>query len=408
MDQFQPAELAPSGDLKPLPNEQRTLNVRDVTISPLPKTSSKTPFAAGVLVITTHRLAWCPSSRTKAYALPLALLRRVRPLEPTTSLRGTRAELHLSTGVRLLVEFGRSGGSASTNRDRAREAVEAAVARAQWDVDARAEKERAAAEKRKAEEAARAASTASRAGIGGAVAAVEQRGRARDAAISSGFASLDGLRAAAEELVGLARALQGSPAGRGESDNALLDMMAAAGIEAPVTKAGVAGGGIQFYREELARELATFLADRLPLLGGTLPLADAYCLVTRNRASAELVSPADFGAACKLAERLGLGLRVVALQSGVRAIVAQRGDKRGAKQLAELAREKASISAVDLVRVRHVPLTSALEMLTEAEGMGFLARDETDGVVRFFPNRFDAMLEASKKGAGALNADAVH
>eukprot|EP00171_Calliarthron_tuberculosum_P019213 IDg19213t1 len=86
---------------------------------------------------------------------------------------------------------------------------------------------------------------------------------------------------------------------------------------------------------------------------------------------------------------MNAGIRPVTLKSGVRALESADG---GAEQLVKLAEERASIAAVDVVRIRGVPLTRALDMLAAAEKAGMLARDEHAGVTRFFPNRFDAFI----------------
>ena len=394
MDRFASAALQPSGDLTMQGGETKLCTVADVSLSALPKHSTSTKYTSGVLIITTHRLAWVSTDRRRSVAISLAELRRNKPLEPASTLRGARGELVFAHGQRVRVDV--HGSGASARRDAARTTVNDAVRKAQWEIDARAAaaKKRAEEQKKIQEANSKPVLEAARVGIGGAVRGVQERSEARAGAIAAGFSSLDGLRAAAEELMVVARALQGSPAGGAgkNEDNALLQAMAAAGIPSPVTKASVAGGG-EFYRAEVARETATFLTERLPLLGGLITVADAYALVMRNRASAELVSPADFGAAVNMLPSLGVGLSVTKLPGGVRAIQADCGVGAGAESLLKLVEERASVGAVDVATLRRVPLARALAMLEQAEQAGLLARDETDGVLRFFPNKFSQFVK---------------
>lgn len=391
MNKFSKAEVQSSGELQLTAGEQKLLTVANVTITSLPKGSAP-PLSDGVLLLTTYRLAWLSSNRTRALALPLSALERHRSLEVASSLRGARAELRLSIGARFRLDF--HGSRSSARRDQAASAVTAARAREQWVADERAAAQRAKQEEERKRNVEKHERSAEAAGVVGAVARLRMRGEARDAAIAQGFTSLDALRASAAALARLARDLQGAGGAGNAERNSLLDAMAAAGIAAPVTRGAVAGGA-SFYRGEIAREIATFLGKRLPDLGGLITVADAYCLVMRNRASAELVSPADFGAACTMLADMDAGIRPVTLPSGVRALQSR---DTGAEGLAKMAEEKASIAAVDVVRLRGVPLARALDMLDGAEKDGLLARDEHSGVTRFFPNRFHAFFDHSMQG----------
>jgi len=396
MDRFTTTALQPTGELvNCADSETKLLSVPDVSLSALPKGSSNVSHVGGVLIVTTHRLAWVSSTRGKAYGISLAQLSRSVPLETVHSLRGkTRGELVFSDGRRVRVEFHGNGGS--NRRDSSRQTILNARKAAQWEVDkALLAKKKAKEEaERKRVENERPVLLANAVGIGGAIKNVQERSAARKQVITTGFSSLEDLKHAAEELIAVAKALQYSPAietESGEKDNTLLQAMKAAGIPSPVTKGSVAGGR-DFYREEIARETATFLVRELPKLGGLITVADAYALVMRNRASSELVSPEDFGNATERLKALKVGLSVVKLPGGQKAIEMDCGVGAGGKELVKLA-EKNSISAVDLARIRRIPLNRATIMLEDAEKAELLARDYVHGVVRFYPNRFDAFAQ---------------
>ena len=89
-----------------------------------------------------------------------------------------------------------------------------------------------------------------------------------------------------------------SSGGSGSGDQLLLDSdtqlaLIAMGITSPVTRASAGAR----YHQELARQLADFLAAPLAKAGGVLMLPDVYCLFNRARGT-ELVSPDDLLQAC--------------------------------------------------------------------------------------------------------------
>lgn len=84
----------------------------------------------------------------------------------------------------------------------------------------------------------------------------------------------------------------------GTSEQLLLDaetqlQLIAMGITSPVTRASAGAR----YHQELARQLADFLAGPLAKAGGVMMLPDVYCLFNRARGT-ELVSPDDLLQAC--------------------------------------------------------------------------------------------------------------
>lgn len=124
---------------------------------------------------------------------------------------------------------------------------------------------------------------------------------------SSSSSSLSSLHAAAAggssgSLLGTAEganaAVGGAGAGPSSGEQLLLDsetqlQLIAMGITSPVTRASA---GVRF-QQELARQLADFLAAPLAKAGGVMMLPDVYCLFNRARGT-ELVSPDDLMQAC--------------------------------------------------------------------------------------------------------------
>ncbi|KAA8499479.1 Vacuolar protein-sorting-associated protein 36 [Porphyridium purpureum] len=239
------------------------------------------------------------------------------------------------------------------------------------------------------------------------VAAVIQREKAKDSArqatLDSSFGDLDALISGAAELVSVAQKLQAALARdelhaaemsptelalRNQQNEDLGRVLQDLGIESPVA---VVSKGIKRskYHEQLARELAQFLPGVLERIGGVATSVDAYCLYIRARSSIELVAPDDFRAACKLFEPLALPLRNVTLSDNVAAIECSSAAEPSAQRLLALAKQKGSISPMDLVRESTMPISLALKQLEQAEQLGRLCRDEhLDHGTRFYPNLF--------------------
>lgn len=387
MDRFAACPLTATGTPQMIEGEYLRATAEPVSF--LAHDKKPTPYKKGLLSVTTHRLIWTDATRTSAIGImlmtfpPSPILDKSGPLHPRTLLR-------IGLGIRLIYE----SKSGAKDRDRIVEALGAAIAAREWErvAKARAERER--------QELASGAYVAQRrlgtAGVRDRVAAARNEQRI---ALDAGLASLDDLRSQAADLVRIAETFRnmsrarlsrdGSSASPGVAmDDELLHLLAEMGMESPITKSAT-GGNVRMYREQLARQMAGFLQTPLQAVGGVMPMADAYCLVMRNRATTELVSPEDFRAAVELLGKLKLGVRMTRLESGVLAMETDvASDKSGAQALRKLAEERTSVTAIDVMRMRHIPIQRARGMLEEAENLGFLARDETVDGVRFFPNEF--------------------
>ncbi|PXF42895.1 Vacuolar protein-sorting-associated protein 36 [Gracilariopsis chorda] len=385
MEHFTTCELTQAGTLATLEGEYTTASIDKVTLVTHDKKA--TPHVKGLLTVTTHRVVWTDPTRRRAIAAPLtALPSSLQVVDKSNPLRA-RVIINFGRGVRVNFES-RNG---PRDRERFTAAVQDACARKEWKRIAEQKAKEAAEKERMGDYVRR------RAGAGGVQDRVRMQNMQRRDAINSGFASIDQLRGQAEDLVKIARLFRSKTNSSGE-DNELLNMMAEMGIESPVTKEAT-GGNVAVYREELSRQISHFLRKRVLTVGGLMTLTDAYCLTMRNRASTELVSPEDFRAACGAFGRLKLGIEVRRLESGVLAVyIDSTKDRSGAQALCDMAMEMTSITALDVMQKRHMPIQRALAMLREAEALGYLARDETTDGLRFFPNGFDALLKSSKEG----------
>lgn len=341
-----------------------------------------TPYTRGLVTVTTHRFVWTDRARKASISVPLVLLPQQNPIEQKSF--SSRMLLHLGPGIYL-----HSSSSSSKEREQFVTELTNAVLRREWDRIAEAKRLQEEKKAREGEYVRR------RLGASGVADKITKRDHETGYSIATGFFSLDQLRSQAEALMQIAHTFKTATtkAERGTEENELLIMMAEMGIDSPVTKESV-GGNVKVYREQLARQMADFLRQPILDLGGIMTLSDAYCLVVRNRATTELVSPEDFRIACGYFGRLGLTIEVVSLESGVLALSLDASrDDSGARALRALAEERNSITPIDVVRIRHVPIQRARSMLEDAERAGFLASDYTTEGLRFFPNLFHTFIE---------------
>lgn len=382
MDTFISCNLTPAGTFATLEGEYVTASIDKVSLQTHDKTS--TPHIRGLLNVTTHRIVWTNSSRTTAIAAPLTSLSPSVQVEDKSSPLHSRVLLNFGRGVRVLFD-------SKTTRDRQRfiTAVRDAYVKKEWKRIAQQKAKEAAEQAKMGEYIPR------RPGINAVQNRIRMHNDQRAQVINTGFVSIDQLRSQAEDLIKIAALFRTKTNSAGE-DNELLNMMADMGIQSPVTK-HITGGNVSVYREQLARQVSYFLRQPVLKLGGIITLTDAYCLTMRNRATTELVSPEDFREACKAFERLNLGIRLISLESDVLALsIDASKDSRGAEALRDLAQEQTSITALDVVRERHIPIQRALAMLKEAEKLGFMSRDETTDGLRFFPNMFPVLVGATR------------
>lgn len=164
------------------------------------------------------------------------------------------------------------------------------------------------------------------------------------------------------------------------------------GIANPATKRACGSR----YHEELARELADFLAQHLQRHSktGVMALTDVYCLVNRARGT-ELISPNDLFQACTLMRPMGLAFVLKQFDSGVAVLQSTAlNDDVVARRLLELLDEqerhakRPALTALAVASAMSVSLQLASEQLKAAEAMGLLCRDATLQGLAFYRNLF--------------------
>jgi ESCRT-II complex subunit VPS36 len=346
----------------------------------------------GTVYVTTHRIAWVRASdRDAAHIYLSGLARAPNPLQDASRrLRGMH-RIQLGIGKATFIDFLSETGRA--DRERIQGLIAHALGKREWLKEA--QKKVAVAPVPLPSSTLKTAGVA-RGGIGTVVHVAKEDARNRGEVISAGFGSLETLMNSANALVQIASRFRLQSADN-QDDNELLNMIAEMGIESPVTKEAT-GNNTKLYRKDLAMQISDFLTKVVVRVGGIITISDAYCYYNRARATIELVSPEDFNAALRLLSSVNSHLELFTLSSGVRALrVDVTKEAGGAKALAALAEERSCLTALDIVQERGISLQVALSMLEAAERSGNLARDDTTDGVRFFPNRFPALLQSQSK-----------
>lgn len=363
----------------------------------------------GLLSITTHRVIWVDASRRGGISSWVA------HISSPTNVGITDKSHTLTKKARVILRYGgpTTVGSGNTvtrdalqgeirielkhlsDKDRLLTTLREAIDRKEWEVIQKA-KAREQETKKREEEYFNEVRTKTLGGIALVEKQVIGQAKIQEMKMNDGLQSLEQLKVQAGEMISIAASLKEFNLGDTNEDddtNELINMINEIGIESPVTKEST-GGNTRVYYESLCRQMCQFLVKPIVALGGVITLSDAYCLVIRNRATTELVSPADFRGALEMAPRLKLPVTLFQLESGVDALQVNVAlDDSGAKALKKMAEDRTSITAIDVTRVRHIPIQRAAAMLEQAEQLGLLARDDGVHGTRFFPNMFDVLAQ---------------
>jgi hypothetical protein len=410
METFVACTLGEAGKPRFADGEVELCIVDQASIRAADKSSSASSpsFASGTLYITTHRIIWVSPSRDAAF---FNVLRDLAAPRDDSRPWAARFVLLYGRGAGVRVEF-----TSRTSKDRALASIVNAQSRAAWKAPPPPPPEKANPYQKLVPGAAAPAGAPQqprghRVGVGGAIRARRQVADESGKEIGQGFASLAALERRADALVQIAarfRTLKADPQGN-EQHNKLLNMMADMCIASPVTR-DTAGNDTRLYRVELARELSQHLRSPVVEVGGIMTVADAYCLINRVRATNEYVSPDDFVAALALFGKIKSRLAVFRLDSGVRALkVDMASEPGGIEKVAAMAEQggRTSVSALEVMQVRSIPVQTALDLLETAERAGLLARDETTDGVRFFRNNFAAFITAAEASSAAAAEEAT-
>jgi len=233
-------------------------------------------------------------------------------------------------------------------------------------------------------------------GIAGIMRREQEKAREANAALSCAFQDIDSLLMQAKTLVEIAdriksarerEARAGAAAGQQDAkEQAEFDSyLAQLGISNPVTKES---SGSDFH-QALARELSAMCVQLMKRKGPMITLPDLYCIYNRARRS-DLVSPEDLMTACQLLEKLNLPVRLFKFDSGVLVVKSvEMDDAVVSKQIAKLITENGPLTALDISRLRNVPLTLAREEIATAEKNQVLCRDETFEGIVYYVNFFN-------------------
>ncbi|CEP12224.1 hypothetical protein [Parasitella parasitica] len=207
--------------------------------------------------------------------------------------------------------------------------------------------------------------------------------------MTDAFQDLDRLMMKATEMVKLAEAISSKvskdPSNENNELSALRTHLLNLGIASPVTKDSA--GSI--YHQELARELADFLAKFFQKEDDMKSLTDVYCLFNRARGTA-LISPEDLYKASQQFEQLRLPFRLRKFPSGLLVIQSiDMDDSRAASRVSRHVKEQeGGLTALQLAEIEKLALAVAVEQLDVAEKMGLICRDEGPTGLTFYENLF--------------------
>lgn len=173
--------------------------------------------------------------------------------------------------------------------------------------------------------------------------------------------------------------------------NEMEELLQNIGMVSPVTR--ISSGRIFF--QQLARQIADTMLfkDRLNKIGGMITLPDLFCIINRSRGT-ELLSPEDLYRACENINDLNIGLRFKRFPSNVMVLQSNLfTDQQVISKICEIIRSNelylhSGISSSSLAIELKLSLVIAKEILLEAEEKVFLCRDESNGGIHFFLNRF--------------------
>lgn len=158
------------------------------------------------------------------------------------------------------------------------------------------------------------------------------------------------------------------------------------GIDDPVTRDAYKSSNEYF--KQLAKQLADILEEPIKEVGGMMTLTDVYCRVNRAR-GLELLSPEDLLNASRQLALLDLPIVLRVFDSGVMVLqIRSHNDNAIADVIADLIKERGSLTAEELAQSEGISVLLARERLQVTEKKGKACRDDTIEALRFYPNLF--------------------
>ncbi|KAK6233705.1 hypothetical protein QUC31_006111 [Theobroma cacao] len=388
------------------------------------------PLKSGLLILTTHRLLWLPSSSastpTSAAAIPLPAISHIfsskKSLKSMFHSPRIRFQVLVSPDGRV---FDPGSGSGSGSGLGSRSVVLTAVVRGKGDCDgflgkfwdswrARAWETNETSGSGSSSVSGSGTGTGTGTGGGlyssdGSVRMVGVAGILRkeqelwestDKNLQDAFQDLNALMSKAKEMVMLAekmrqKLLSGTNSQASATNDEdmgskeeMQDWLLSVGIISPVTKESAGA----LYHQQLSRQLADFVRTPLERAGGMINLIDVYCLFNRARGT-ELISPDDMLQACSLWEKFDVPVMLRKFDSGVMVIQNKsHSDEEVFVRIKSLVTKpealRSGISPSDAAMTLGIAPAMAKEHLLTAESKGLLCRDVSPDGFRFYINLF--------------------
>ncbi|PPD75394.1 hypothetical protein GOBAR_DD27664 [Gossypium barbadense] len=352
---------------------------------------------SGLLILTTHRLIWLPSSSastpTCASAIPLAAISHIfsskKSLKSVFHSPRIRFQVLVSSTGRV---FDPGSGSGSSSGSGSRSVVVTAVIRGKGDCDGFLVKfwDRLYSSD----------GSVRMVGVAGILRKEQEMWESTDKNLQDAFQDLNALMSKAKEMVTLAEKMRlkllsgtsSQTSGTNDEDmgskEEMQDWLLSVGIISPVTKESAGA----LYHQQLSRQLADFVRIPLERAGGMINLIDAYCLFNCARGT-ELISPDDMLQACSLWEKFDVPVMLRKFDSGVMVIQNKsHSDEEVFARIKSLVTKpealRTGISPTDTAMTLGIAPAMAKEHLLTAESKGLLCRDISPDGFRFYINLF--------------------
>lgn len=230
-----------------------------------------------------------------------------------------------------------------------------------------------------------------RTGIIGIERSLQEQQKATDESISMAFQDLKKLMEMAKDMVAISKTISAKIRERQgditeDETVRFKSYLMSLGIDDPVTRDAYKSSN-EYFRQ-LAMQLAHILEEPIMEVGGMMTLTDVYCRVNRAR-GLELLSPEDLLNASRQLGPLGLPIVLRIFDSGVMVLqIRSHDDHAVADSIADLLKERGSVTAEELAQSEGISVLLARERLLVTEKHGRACRDDSIEALRFYPNLF--------------------
>ncbi|CAD6237417.1 GSCOCG00002302001-RA-CDS [Cotesia congregata] len=230
-----------------------------------------------------------------------------------------------------------------------------------------------------------------RTGIIGIERGLQEKQKATDQSITMAFQDLKKLMEMAKDMVSISKTISNKIRERQgditeDETVRFKSYLMSMGIDDPVTRDAYKSSNEYF--KQLAIQLSQILEEPIKEVGGMMTLTDAYCRVNRAR-GLELLSPEDLLNASRQLGPLNQPLVLRIFDSGVMVLQARSHDDNAViEDIAELLDDRGSITAEELAQSSGISVLLARERLLVTEKYGRACRDDSIESLRFYPNLF--------------------